>query len=105
LLKEKDDITKRVMELENWAQTKTNYQLKEIGPGVSAYLRKKTDHVVEFDLWVCPYCYNKKKESPLQKEYHSDVAGYYFCPECNTIFTWGQIGRGFRPHDRNLKKR
>ncbi len=105
LLKEKDDIAKKVMELEDWAQTKSNYELKEMGPGVSAYLRKKTDGAGDFSLWICPYCYNNKKDSPLQKEYHSDVAGYYFCPECQIIFTWGKIGRGFTPHDRNLRKR
>jgi hypothetical protein len=104
LQEEKSDLTKRIMEFENWAQTKSNYDLKEVGPGIPAYVRKQGDDSKEPPMWVCPYCYNKKKESFLQREYHFGEAGYYFCPECDTIFTWGKIGRGFAPQDRSAKK-
>lgn len=95
LQEEKFDLAKKIMEFEDWAQTKSNYELKELAPGIPAYLRKKIDETKDPTLWICPYCYDQKKESFLQQEYHSDTAGFYFCPKCKTPFQWGEIGRRF----------
>ena len=103
LLQEKHDLEKKIMQFEGWVKTKGDYELGQLAPGVPAYLRKKLDEVEDSTFWICPYCYDLEKESFLQKEYHSETAGYYFCPGCKTIFRWGRIGRGFQPYDRKLK--
>lgn len=105
VLNEKQNLEEQVVQLKGWLRTRESYILEPLGPGVFAYVGKKTEERQGPAVWVCPYCYNNKKESFLQREYHSDEAGYYFCPGCNTIFTWGRLGRGFQPHDRSVKKR
>lgn len=98
LQEEKSDLTKKIMEFENWAQTKSNYELKELAPGIPAYLRKKSGGSEEPTLWVCPYCYNKKQESFLQLEYNYGTSISYFCPsrDCKTSFRYGVPGRGHK---------
>ena len=96
LLQEKDDLAKKIMEFEDWSKTKDQYELKDLAPGIPAYLRKKGDNSEEPTFWICPYCYKQKKESFLQCVYHFESAGFYFCPACKTEFPWGRIGRGHR---------
>lgn len=88
LLQEKYNLEKKILEFEEWSATKNNYELKELAPGFPAYLRKKLDDHIDFPVWICPYCYDKKKESPLQCEHNLETAIYYFCPECKTTFHW-----------------
>lgn len=98
LLQEKDELTKKVMEFENWSQIESNYELKELAPGIPAYRRKIIDNSHESSLWICPYCYNKKEESFLQLEYDYGTSISYFCPnrECKTSFRYGVPGRGHK---------
>lgn len=102
LLQEKYNLEKKIMEFEEWSATKNNYELKELAPGVSAYLRKKINETEESTLWICPYCYNNKKESFLQRECVYETSGFYFCPTCRTPFQWGQIGRGHKMFERKF---
>ena len=92
LQEEKSDLTKKMMELEEWTQTKSNYELKELAPGFPAYARKEADNTKDPALWICPYCYDQKKESFLQGKKHSAEAGSYLCPVCKTTFQWGPAG-------------
>lgn len=86
LLQEKYNLQKKVMEFEQWSKTKDNYERKELASGIWAYRRKKTDEADDSALWICPYCYNKQQESFLQREFHSETAGSYFCPSCENPF-------------------
>lgn len=43
LQEEKFDLAKKIMDFKDWTKTKSNYELKELAPGVPAYIRKKTD--------------------------------------------------------------
>jgi hypothetical protein len=102
LQEEKFNLTQKIMEFENWSEIKGNYELKELAPGIPAYLRKKSDENKDLTLWICPYCYDKKQESFLQKECHYETAGFYFCPRCRTPFQWGEIGRGHKMFQRKI---
>jgi hypothetical protein len=88
ILQEKYNLEKKIMEFEDWSARRNKYELKELAPGFPAYLRKTTDETVTFPVWICPYCYDKKKESPLQCEHKTEMAIYYYCPECKTQFHW-----------------
>ena len=98
LLQEKYNLEKKILEFEEWSAIKNNYELKELAPGIPAYLRKKTDESNNFEIWICPYCYNKKEESFLQLEYNYGTSISYFCPnrECKTSFRYGVPGKGHR---------
>jgi hypothetical protein len=91
LLQEKYNLEKKILEFEQWNATKNNYEIKELAPGIIAYLRKKTDESINFAVWICPYCYDQKKESFLQRKGHSEDAGSYLCPSCKTLFQWGPM--------------
>lgn len=82
-LKEENlQLTMKITELENWAQTISNYELKEMFPGILAHCRKGSDNNEDLEVWICPYCYNKKQESFLKyREGHS-----YSCPQCKATF-------------------
>jgi len=96
LLQEKYKLEKKILEFEEWSATKNNYELKEMAPGVPAYLRKKTEGASDPTIWICPYCYGKKEESFLQLEYYTEEAGLCFCPRCKTKFEWGEVGIGIK---------
>jgi len=96
LLQVKYDLEQKIIKFEEWSNTKNNYDLKHIGAGVPAYLRKDSDASTDNAIWICPYCYGKKEEAFLQLEYYTKDAGFCFCPKCNTPFQWGEIGRGFK---------
>ncbi len=102
LLQDKYNLEKKIMEFEEWSATKNNYELKELAPGVPAYLRKKTNETEDPTLWICPYCYDKKQESFLQQECHYETGGFYFCPSCRTPFQWGKIGLGHKMFQRKF---
>ena len=86
LLQEKDNLAKKIMEFEEWTKIQDQYELKELASGIAAYFRKKSDESQEPSFWICPYCYDKKKESFLQREYHSESAGFYFCQDVKLPF-------------------
>jgi hypothetical protein len=90
LLQDKYNLEKKIMEFEQWSKIKDNYELKELAPGIPAYLRKKTDETKDPMMWICPYCYGQKKKSFLQRKFQSENGGLYFCPICRTKFEWGQ---------------
>jgi len=103
LLQDKYNLEKKIMEFEQWSKTKDNYELKELAPGLPAYRRKKMNKSEDSTLWICPYCYDKKQESFLQRECDYETGGFYFCPSCKTPFQWGEIGRGHKMFPRSFK--
>ena len=98
LLHEKDAPAKKLMEFEKWDKTASQYELKELAPGILAYIRKKNSDSGDPVIWICPYCYDKKEESFLQLEYDYGTSISYFCPnrDCKTSFRYGVPGRGHK---------
>jgi len=88
LLREKDDMTKKLMEFEKWDETEYQYELKEIYPGILLYGYKEREHAKSPMHWLCPNCWHDKKKSILQRSFHDSDSGRYTCPKCKNIFEW-----------------
>jgi hypothetical protein len=84
LLRDKDKLSKKVMEFENWSETERQYELKKIASGIFVYCYKKTKDSKDPLHWLCTNCYKKKKASILQLETKRFSGKYYFCPDCKT---------------------
>lgn len=88
LQEEKYELTKKVMEFEKWAETEAQYELKEFAPGVFVYAYKKGDNLKEPMHWLCPNCWQEKKKSILQRNYHDAETGAYNCHKCKAEISW-----------------
>jgi len=87
LLDVKDQLEKKLMEYEDWDKTESQYQLKEITPGIRVYSPKEDSGLSDSDHWLCPNCFNDRKKSILQLDEDNDVFGqYYICPKCKNRF-------------------
>jgi hypothetical protein len=64
---EKHALTKRLMELEKWSQTESQYELKEIARGIFVYAYKQTAEKSEPAHWLCTNCWQDKTKSILQR--------------------------------------
>ncbi|MEW6511851.1 MAG: hypothetical protein AB1428_12945 [Bacteroidota bacterium] len=79
LIEEKGELSKKLMEFENWKKTEADYALTEICPKIFIYVYKKSAESVEPVHWLCPNCWQAKQKSILQGK-HDRV---YACPRCN----------------------
>ena len=85
LLDIKNQLEKKLVEYENWDKTESQYQLKEITPGIRVYSSKEDSGLSDSDHWLCPNCFNDRKKSILQLERDEGKLGqYYICPKCKT---------------------
>lgn len=85
LLKEKDDLDKKMMEFKNWSKTERQYELKEIASGTFVYGYKKPAESAKPDHWLCPKCFQEKNAHILQLHYDGDAGPKeYICPNCKT---------------------
>jgi hypothetical protein len=87
LLREKDNLEKKLMELEKWSETEIQYELKEVARGFFVYAYKKPDNLGKPDHWICANCYKDRKASILQLVSGSMIKKRYFCPNCKTDVT------------------
>ncbi len=82
------ELKKRVAELEAWEADKKRYELKEIAPGVFAYLLKETMANGEPAHQLCAACYQHNKKSILQRR-DKGMNLLLHCPECSAEFKIG----------------
>lgn len=80
IIKEKDELAKKILEFENWANTERNYELTEIARQSFVYRSKKSDQSTEPMHYLCPNCYQERKKSILQ--YKGPVSGFS-CHKCH----------------------
>ena len=78
LLQVKNDLEKKLMDYENWDETKSQYKLEEVAPGVFVFSLKEDNRVSEPNHWLCTNCFDDRKKSILQR--HGTVK--YLCPKC-----------------------
>ena len=83
---EKHNLTKKIMEFENWSKTEAQYELKEITSGVFIYSYKKINSSSEPMHWLCTKCYNEKRKSILQYRKHLPDGIHYMCNTCNSNY-------------------
>lgn len=83
LQEEKYELTKKVMEFEKWSETISQYELKEIAPGVLVYAYKKSDNSKEPMHWLCPNCFDTKRQKSIFQRMAQDGRGtHYACHGC-----------------------
>jgi hypothetical protein len=69
LLVQKDELEKRLIQIENWDAEAQKYALTEIVEGVFVYALKADQKDGAPAHWLCPDCYQNKKKSILQFQY------------------------------------
>lgn len=88
VLHEKDELEKRLMEMENWNEEAAKYTLTEMVQGVFVYALKDDYKTTAPAHWLCPKCYEDKKKSILQFKPTMTALEYsrFVCPRCTTAF-------------------
>lgn len=69
LVAEKRDLEERVRKLETWEREKERYLLEEVGLGGFAYAIRPEAQGSEPKHYLCAYCYEQRKKSPLMTVY------------------------------------
>lgn len=87
MLKTKDILEKRIAEFEQWGKTEGQYRLTEVHRGVFVYVPKNPDEIGQPAHWLCANCWQEKKKSILQAEYHHSEAAAYTCQRCKAKIT------------------
>jgi hypothetical protein len=83
LLQEKDDLTKRLVEMDEWKATKGQYRLIEISPGSFVYSPNESHPSPQPIHWLCQNCLdNKHSKSVLQLAHKGHRMDVYECPGC-----------------------
>lgn len=86
LINEKEELKKKLMEFEQWKQTESEYELKQIFLGTRVYSYKKSQQSTTPMHWLCPNCWEDRKKSIFQAEWDSGEEAKYFCPKCKFSF-------------------
>jgi hypothetical protein len=84
LLRDKDNLEKKIMEIEKWSETETQYELKEVARGFFVYAYKKSDDSMKPIHWLCANCYKDRKASIIQLISGNMMKKRYLCPNCET---------------------
>ncbi|MBU0472872.1 MAG: hypothetical protein KKF62_01780 [Bacteroidetes bacterium] len=84
IVQEKRNLEQKIMDIEKWETTKQKYILKELNPGVFAYVHKEPKESVSDKHWYCANCFNaEQKESILQNRVRGETRNHvYACPQC-----------------------
>lgn len=83
LINEKDELKKKLMEYEQWENTVSEYELKEVVPGKFVYTYKKSQQSTTPMHWLCPNCWNDRKKSILQVIHRTEREASHKCPRCD----------------------
>ena len=83
---EKRALSQKLMELENWAVTECQYELKEIATGLFVYIYKNMNDPSKPIHWLCAKCFNDKKAHIIQLDRESAAGKHYFCPNCSNKY-------------------
>ena len=84
LIHEKQALIKKIEQFEQWRNTESEYELKELKPGIFVYSYKNSQQSVIPMHWLCPHCWNDRKKSILQSGFHDESV--YNCNRCNFVF-------------------
>jgi hypothetical protein len=89
VLRSKDDLEKKLIELEGWDKERARYHLKAVGDGIFVYALNVVKPDVEPAHWLCAHCYEEKKKSILQRNPYPQ----WLCPRCKTVIIITDIPR------------
>jgi hypothetical protein len=82
LIEKVRELEKEVTDLKAWGAEKEKYELKNVGQGSFAYVRKKDAQPSEPSHWLCAQCYQNSKKSILQYVYGDSPDHIYDCSAC-----------------------
>lgn len=85
LLGEKDQLEKRLVQMEDWKAQAANYDLTDVG-GIFVYASKSQEDSPTPSHWLCANCYDSSRKSILQKTHVSHRGDQYNCFGCQTEF-------------------
>lgn len=93
LLDEKEELKKRLIEMEDWKTEAEKYELKEIAFHTFAYALKSDYANTAPAHWLCANCYGNGQKSILQSKPATSKGLPYSCLRCNgEIITRGRPG-------------
>ena len=85
--KEKEDLEKKLREVENWVSESSKYELNEFAPGVFAYKYKSVTNFPGPLHYLCANCFNTKHQiSIIQRRKHLPDGIHYLCNNCSSNF-------------------
>lgn len=84
LLGEKDQLKKRLVEMENWEVESQKYTLTEFGFRAFVYTAKTNENDPTPKHWLCSECYQNRKKSILQRMGHDTKGALYLCHHCKS---------------------
>ncbi|MBD3342814.1 MAG: hypothetical protein GF353_27195 [Candidatus Lokiarchaeota archaeon] len=85
LIQIKNEIEKKLIKYENWENTKSQYELKQIASGVFVYSTKENKKTSEPMHWLCCNCFDVYHRKSILQFYGVAWGGndnYYGCTEC-----------------------
>jgi ribosomal protein L32 len=86
-IKEKEEIEKKLREIEDWKKESDRYERKEFALGVYVYAIKVNSGYSGLEHNVCPKCFEiDRKISTIQLLHESAGGKVYFCPNCKNEF-------------------
>ena len=92
VINEKEELAKKLVQFEQWEKIESEYELKEIRPGMLVYSSKNYQQSKIPTHWLCTQCWEDRKKSILQASQHNESGGVYVCPRCNlTIRYYGAL--------------
>ncbi len=74
-------LKEKLMKLENWEAESKDYVLKDIGPGIFAYIYKPSVDIGKPRHWACTKCFGNRNIGILQRQYPPA----YKCDVCGTV--------------------
>jgi len=99
---EKHNLTKKIMDFEDWAKTGLQYELKEIARGIFVYSSKEGVCPTEPAHYICTNCYKDKIKSILRLSYEGSDGEQYVCPNCKDLVSIQHCSHSPRNIDRNV---
>lgn len=87
LLRTKDDLEKKLIEMKSWKSEAKKYELCEVASGVFVMATKQNSQPSSPMHWICANCYQKREKSILQYIGNPSDGAQYECPNCKNIIT------------------
>lgn len=81
---EKEAIKKELMDMRNWEQEASRYELTELCPGVLVYSIKPEAQGTEPPHQLCPNCYQNRRKAILQKAFQDTEGTVFKCHDCGS---------------------
>lgn len=84
------ELEQQIVQFEDWERQKDRYELKPMREGPDApvaYALKETMQPGEAAHWICSYCYEDRKKSPLQPEQRPRRTLVFKCHRCGAEHT------------------